>query len=57
MKCPFRTETVHKPELKDGYIRKFAKDIVEYADCYEGQCPYYLGNRKCLKVENEREQK
>lgn len=50
MKCPYRKATIHQPERIDGYHKKFAKDIEEFADCHEGECPYYA-EKRCRRAE------
>ena len=54
MKCPFRKEVVHYPEQKVGYVKEFARDTEEYADCYERGCPFYrevFGEEHCKRAE------
>lgn len=55
MKCPYRTVTIHQPERVSNYTRYYAKDIVEYADCYGKNCPFYDPDEdQCVRVEKEK---
>lgn len=38
MKCPFRKIIKHE----EKYCNMPAKDIEEYPECYEKECPYYI---------------
>ena len=38
MKCPFRKIIKHE----EKYCNMPAKDIEEFAECYEKECPYYI---------------
>ena len=49
MKCPYRKIIIKRPEMKANYTVKFAQDIEEFADCYEGQC-FFWGDYKCHKA-------
>lgn len=51
MRCPFRINEVHDVSACD-----VTKVNMEYAECYQGQCPYfkrYHGADLCLKVQAE----
>ena len=54
MKCPFRKIVIHKPEVHDGYYKRYAQDIEEYPDCYEDECPFYEWKSKCKRSKDER---
>ena len=41
MKCPWITETIHKPERYGNYGRIPAKDIVKFGDCLKEECPFW----------------
>ena len=54
MKCPYRKTVIHQREYQRNYVTHFARDIEEYQDCYENQCPFYISGR-CMKAEAEME--
>ena len=60
MKCPYRKIIVHRPEVEQGYVvskgylTECSKDIEQFADCYEGACPFYEPYHICKKVESEK---
>ena len=37
MKCPYRKQTVHKPES----MKKFSSENEYYMDCYKEECPFW----------------
>ena len=41
MKCPYQTIVIHKPEITEGYLRGFARDVTEFGNCDETECPFY----------------
>lgn len=49
MKCPYRTVTIH-----ENHTTHLSKDIVEFAECYKLDCPYYKSFNECEKIERER---
>ena len=49
MKCPYRKSIIHAPKRTEGYYEKFPKDIEEFGDCYEKDCPFYI-DKKCARV-------
>ena len=58
MKCPYRTVTVHQPERTVGYNKYYAREVVEFGDCYKYQCPYYDGiHDECKKIQMEEKSK
>ena len=57
MKCPYRTITLHVPSLKDGFYVKHPKDVIDFADCYRYECPFYKSLNRCGRVEKECEAK
>lgn len=58
MKCPYRTVTVHQPEYVQGYHKYYAKDIIEFGDCYGKECPYYdWVHGECKKIQMEEKSK
>lgn len=42
MRCPYQTIVIHKPEYTEGYVKHFAKDITEFGDCVQAECPFYF---------------
>ena len=50
MKCPYRKIIIHVPTT----VYTHAKDIEEFAECYEKECPYYRSDTQCQKEINER---
>jgi len=57
MKCPYRKEVIHYPEQTIGYVKEYARDIEEFADCYEKECPFYMtianGRYYCAMASSE----
>lgn len=41
MKCPYRTRIIHQSEYTECYKTYPAKDITEFNECYETECPFY----------------
>ena len=53
MRCPYRTETVHIPQTKDGFQTIYASDLVSFRDCYGAECPFYKKLNRCKRAEQE----
>jgi len=56
MKCPYRTVVIHHPQTTEGYIINPAKDVTDFAECANEECPFYqddLGTDTCLKAKKE----
>ena len=57
MKCPYRKEITHYSERESGYVIYPAKDVEEFADCYEKECPFYMtianGRYYCAMASSE----
>lgn len=50
MKCPYRKIIIHIPATTYTH----SKDVEEFADCHEEECPYYRSDKQCQKEVNER---
>lgn len=50
MKCPYRKIIIHVPATTYNH----SKDVEEFADCHEEECPYYRSDNQCQKEVNER---
>ena len=50
MKCPYRKIVTHVGERVEGVIILPPKDVEEFAECYEWECPFYKCADKCKKA-------
>lgn len=54
MKCPYRTNVIHKEKYTYNYVTHAAKDIMEFPECYGTECPFYnKTSNTCLKANKE----
>lgn len=52
MKCPYQTETIHKPEYTEGYVTYFARDVTKFYECVKSECPFYYTSQGLETVEH-----